>query len=640
MSSTASAHSVAETCYTFDRSFAWTFQAWSSQVTSEWNGAETQGPISVTTNGTGGFLQLLNVRTQPAGPRLNSNWGIAIAPNFTIASVSAKYLLHGTQQLATTTTSVPGSTGAWSLAPLTELTICATADNHAPSVPTLATPVNNVVRRSADTNYSTWNASTDPDLDTVTYIYQSSFVNSFNDSAASNPWPTTLPQIQNGGTNGLEPEGTYYWRVKAVDQHGLESAWSTPRQINIDNTSPVISTNISEGAVLGGNAVSVQLNTNEANPKIVNIRLLKNGASVTEQPGYYTQNGSNNNVWTFNTTAVAEGSYTLQFSASDAAGNAGTTILRNITVDNTSPQVEINNTTPAANYKLNSPIGVHAIDDNFDRVELYRIDNAAPADDSHWTYSGAWFGLSWLQDGTYKLVAHDKAGNTTEHVFVTDETKPFVIGSTEPATDPESLTITATDNSSGIKQVTGNIYKYDPMVLGADDEGYYLLDGNSSTTENPFIVDLSALSEGTYYVRYNASDMVGNISNTERFDFTVSPSGQGGGDAEENDEPTTPPAETPVSPPVITAVLAVAQLITGANDGSRVLTASATSQNDGEVQAAETTNGDATVDGAVDEDDQKLVEDTSSVFDYWWIVLLVLIGLFWFIAAKRRKNEE
>jgi len=120
-----------------------------------------------------------------------------------------------------------------------------------------------------------------------------------------------------------------------------------------------------------------------------------------------------------------------------------------------------------------------------------------------------------LASGEYSLfyTGTDFDGGITsrmERMFNIDNTKPHVVGSVEPALNPSSFTITATDNTA-IKFVTGNVYS----------SANVLVKGNSSSTQNPFTVDLSTLADGNYYVKYNASDMAGNVSNTEQYFFTV-----------------------------------------------------------------------------------------------------------------------
>lgn len=126
-----------------------------------------------------------------------------------------------------------------------------------------------------------------------------------------------------------------------------------------------------------------------------------------------------------------------------------------------------------------------------------------------------------LTDGQYSLIYtptdfDGAVGVRTERIFNVDNTKPAVSISNESLVNPSSITITASDAGSGVNRVTGNIYKLDPAT-----SEYKLLQSNSSTTQNPFTVNLSTLASGEYYVRYNAVDKVGNLSSTSQFAFTV-----------------------------------------------------------------------------------------------------------------------
>lgn len=112
-----------------------------------------------------------------------------------------------------------------------------------------------------------------------------------------------------------------------------------------------------------------------------------------------------------------------------------------------------------------------------------------------------------------RVRAHDAAGNVSQwsdaFEVVYDKTKPVVTGSTESATNPANFTVTANDNIA-VAKVTANIYT-------ASD----VLKKSNSSTANPYTIDLSTLAEGQYYVKYNAADRAGNVSNTEKFYFTV-----------------------------------------------------------------------------------------------------------------------
>jgi hypothetical protein len=148
--------------------------------------------------------------------------------------------------------------------------------------------------------------------------------------------------LQKSATNVADGT-TFWWRVKAVDAVGVQGPWSELWKVTIDNVAPVISTSITEGQVLSGTA-NVDLTTDEAHPKIYNIRVLDmDGNAVvangTTQGKYDANNTTNSFIYEWDTTKVANGTYKIQFSARDAAGNSGTTIFRTVSVNNT-PVVE------------------------------------------------------------------------------------------------------------------------------------------------------------------------------------------------------------------------------------------------------------------------------------------------------------
>lgn len=93
---------------------------------------------------------------------------------------------------------------------------------------------------------------------------------------------------------------------------------------------------------------------------------------------------------------------------------------REFNVDNTVPIATIDGIAPVSSYNSASQLKVHAIDDNYLQTDFYRSGEATPFK----TYTGAWFGISWLPDNDYKMVVIDKAGNSTEYNFTIDKTFP------------------------------------------------------------------------------------------------------------------------------------------------------------------------------------------------------------------------
>ncbi len=221
--------------------------------------------------------------------------------------------------------------------------------NQAPSVPQLSAPANGTVRKSNNANQSSWHASTDPEGDAITYVYQSSLDPAFGtvlyDSTVSGPNPLTNTHIANPG----EPEGSYYWRVKAVDAQGAESAWSSAWKINIDNTAPEAPTGLvwkdaSGGILSNGGLTNSYTGTAswQASPSgDVTHYVYKYWNNIPGSP--YKDEGT---AWTTNVGGTqqsgafnqGDGTHYICVAAADAAGNTsacGTPV--SIVYDGTTP---------------------------------------------------------------------------------------------------------------------------------------------------------------------------------------------------------------------------------------------------------------------------------------------------------------
>ncbi|MDP3944899.1 MAG: SusE domain-containing protein [Lutibacter sp.] len=91
--------------------------------------------------------------------------------------------------------------------------------NTAPTVPTLASPTNNLLCIDNVVNF-TWNASTDVEGGTITYEIQVAKNNLFS------PVSHTQTSTTNSKSITLEKGIAYYWRVKATDNKSASSNYS------------------------------------------------------------------------------------------------------------------------------------------------------------------------------------------------------------------------------------------------------------------------------------------------------------------------------------------------------------------------------------------------------------------------------
>jgi cysteine-rich repeat protein len=113
-------------------------------------------------------------------------------------------------------------------------------DVTAPPVPTHLSPADGVTLTTAGLTIIDWTDETDPSAP-VTYVYQSSTSTATNiDGSFVTPaytsGPLSVSEINASGT----AEGTYYWHVRAVDDEGNSSAWSSFWTIIVDNTPPAV----------------------------------------------------------------------------------------------------------------------------------------------------------------------------------------------------------------------------------------------------------------------------------------------------------------------------------------------------------------------------------------------------------------
>ncbi len=129
-------------------------------------------------------------------------------------------------------------------------------------------------------------------------------------------------------------EGTWYWQVRAIDG-GWTSDWSNVWQFTIDTTPPVISTSIQDQKVVSG-TVSLDMSLTDVYPSAYDIHVqLPDGTLVMEN---HQANDTNTRyAYAWDTTTVANETYTITLSATDAAGNTSVPLVRTLTVANVPP---------------------------------------------------------------------------------------------------------------------------------------------------------------------------------------------------------------------------------------------------------------------------------------------------------------
>ncbi|HZV81616.1 MAG TPA: Ig-like domain-containing protein, partial [Geobacteraceae bacterium] len=251
-----------------------------------------------------------------------------------------------------------------------------------------------------------WNPNTDSNLAGYKVYY------TLDSSTLSTATPIDVGLQTAASINGLDPGQSYQFAITAYDTAGAESSFSNivtlAEQVppNVGITSPLNSTNVS-------GVVTVSASASD-NVGVTKVEFYINDVlKVTEAASPYT--------FSWDTSTVAPGTYTLMAKAYDAAGNvtqSSSTV--NVVSDITPPKVTM--TSPANNATLSGTVtisssasdnvGVSLVEFYCNGVLLYSS-NMVP-------YSYSW-DTTTVANGNYAIVAiaHDNAGNITQSSSVT-----------------------------------------------------------------------------------------------------------------------------------------------------------------------------------------------------------------------------
>jgi hypothetical protein len=288
-----------------------------------------------------------------------------------------------------------------------------------------------------------WDANTESDLAGYKVYY----------SADSSPLEGTVPIDVNNQTittiNGLDPDKSYTFAVSAYNTTGEESPFSSTVSVSelsppiVDITSPADSVNVSGIALIN---VTASDNVGVAKVEFY----VNNELKVTETGAPY--------FYSWDTTSVASGAYTLMAKAYDAAGNVSQA-SRSVTVVNDIIPPVVTVTSPANNATINGivTIGSSASDNvGVTNVEFYcngvllYASNVAP-------YSYSW-DTTGLTNGTFAIFAkaYDNAGNSKQSPTVTVTVNNSVPDVTAPTVNSFILPTTATSLTVPVSQLTAS----------------------------------------------------------------------------------------------------------------------------------------------------------------------------------------
>ncbi len=359
-----------------------------------------------------------------------------------------------------------------------------------------------------------------------------------------------------------EGEGTYFFELQSVVAGGFTSAWSVTCGITYDKTAPVVTVTPVAGSILYGtvnfNITVTDVNVNTLTNKKIYVYLY-NSTGTQKSKGANVDLSSGQGTFTVDTTQLDDGKAWLDVGRLlDAAGNpSGTndTYFKDYIIDNTGPSGLVH-LTPADDAHSTTANAQQitwstATDANgpvtYNYESSYSDQTNATGGFASPIYGPVSVGTSTFintpntPEGVYyyHVQAVDSLGNktawTTARKITIDNTKPTV-AFTAPASFATPFAVgptvqtTATDNGK-IKTYVIHVYKggTNTIVKSCTATAAQLTSGDLSC-------DLSALAEGTYYIKAGATDRAGNNRTILSGDFQI-----------DTTAPTTPTLTAPAN---------------------------------------------------------------------------------------------
>jgi len=296
--------------------------------------------------------------------------------------------------------------------------------------------------------------------------------------------------VQNQTTTiltGLDPNKSYYFAVTAYDAAGNESDYSNIASV-IDLTPPTVSINSPTSAASVSGTVAVVAAATD-NVGVTKVEFFVNGSlQATETAAPY--------LFSWDTSALAPGNYTLSAKAYDAATNAAASVavtvaVNNTTSDSTPPSTFISN--PASNAAISGTVQVvAAASDNVavSRVDLY-LNGALRASVNAAPYSFSWDTTADANGASYlSCKAYDAAGNEGTSASIT-------VTINNPMPNPVTINAAAAAN--------GSISPLGATLVNAGATKTYTITPNAGFVVTNLVVDGTLLPGATSYTFSNVT---------------------------------------------------------------------------------------------------------------------------------------
>ncbi len=420
-----------------------------------------------------------------------------------------------------------------------------TLDTEAPSPPGLVAPVGGAAIGDTAPTLD-WSDTSDPSG--ATYILEVD-----DDSGFSSPLLTktglVTSQYSLSSAEALS-EGTYYWRVRAIDGMGNQGNWASTL-FSVDTTNPTVTLNnisdfVNSLASISGTASDIspgELEKVQVQIQNTTDSTYWNGSSWVAGATWVDATGTT--TWNYTMPTLTDGkAYMVKAKSIDKAGNESGEASDSFIYDTTAPVVMITNVSDFVN-SLSSITGTASNATSGVALVQIRISDASTNrywDGDSWEYAETWLnasgttswsyntsGMSWGEGHSYtaSAKASDNAGNIS-----TPETDGFTYDTTSPTVTLNNIP----DFVNSLAQISGTTYDVSPGELdkvqvklkNATDSTYW--NGTSwvstetwldTTGTSNWSYTMPTLTDSKEYtVKAKATDKAGNTSAVSSDSFT------------------------------------------------------------------------------------------------------------------------
>ena len=357
---------------------------------------------------------------------------------------------------------------------------------------------------------------------------------SFNKSVIGTATLTAYGYIYSWNTTSV-PGGTYTLQSLATDNVG-NTAYSPGITVTVDNTPPSTAVLVpSTGADLSGTSATLDASASASfGVGITKVQFVLTGGSFNKSVIGTATLTAYGYIYSWNTTGVPGGTYTLQSLATDNVGNTAYSPGITVTVDNTPPSTavlvpstgaDLSGTSATLDASASASFGVGITKVQFVLTGgSFNKSVIGTATLTAYGYIYSWNTTS-VPGGTYTLqsLATDGAGNTaySTGITVTVDNTPPSTAVLVPTTGATLKGTSATLDASASASFGVGITKVQFVLTGGSFNKFVI--GTATSTAYGYIYSLNTTTivDGTYTLQSFATDNAGNTAYSTGISITI-----------------------------------------------------------------------------------------------------------------------